>query len=112
MINVSIWTSTLIWSGLLIYAQDAKTVGLALEKHAQILTSVKKKLTNAPIPVDSAKIPIAITSVNVMLVGPVMELIVKILMNVLLTHTIVKVELLVEILMVVSHVAVVRMVSS
>ena len=87
-------------------------VGLALEKHAQILTSVKKKLTNAHIPVDSARIPIAITSVNVMLVGPVMELIVKILMNVLLTHTIVKVELLVEILMVASHVAVARMVSS
>ena len=73
---------------------------------------MKKKLTNAHIPVDSARIPIAITSVNVMLVGPVMESIAKILMNVLLTHTIVKMELLVEILMVVSHVAVARMVSS
>ena len=97
-------------SGPVIHAQDVKRVGLALEKLAPILTNVKKKLTNAHILVDSAKIPIVITSVNVMKVGLVMELNVMMLMNVQPTLTIVQLELLVEIPMVVSHVAAAQMV--
>ena len=76
------------------------------------MMNVKKKLTNVHILVDSAKILTAITNVNVMMVGLVMELNVMMLMNVLPTLTIVQLELLVEILMVVSHVAVVQMVFS
>ena len=71
---------------------------------------MKKKRTNAHILVDSAKIPIVITSVNVMKVGLVMELNVMILMNVLPMLTIVQLELLVGILMVVSHAAAAQMV--
>ena len=105
-------TGTIIWSGPLIHAQDVKTVGLALEKLAPILTNAKKKLTNAHIQVDSAKIPTAITCANVMKVGLVMELNVTMLMNVRPTLTIVQLELLVEILMAVLDVAVAQMVFS
>ncbi len=107
-----IWTVTVIWSGPLIHAQDVKRVGPAPEKLALILTNVKKKRTNAHIRVDSAKISTAITNVNVMKVGLVMELNVMMLMNVQSTLTIVQLELLVEILTEVSHVAVAQMVFS
>ena len=102
----------MIWPSSLIHVQDVKRAGLALEKLAPTLMNVKKKLTNAHIPVDSAKIPRATTLVNVMLVGLVMELNVMTLMNVLLTCTIVKLGLLVEILMVVLHVVIAQMVFS
>ena len=76
------------------------------------MTNVKKKLTNVHILVDSAKISTAITNVNVMKVGLVMELNVMMLMNVQPTLTIVQLELLVEILMEVLHVAAAQMVFS
>ena len=83
-----------------------------MEKLAPILTNVKKKRTNVHILVDSAKILTAITNVNAMKVGLVMELNVMMLMNVLPTLTIVQLELLVGILMVVSHAAAAQMVFS
>ena len=106
------WTDRVIWPSSLIHVQDVKRAGLAPEKLALILMNVKRKPTNVHIPVDSAKIPRATTLVNVMLVGLVMELNVMTLMNVLLTCTIVKLGLLVEILMVVLHVVIAQMVFS
>ena len=74
-------------------------VGLATVIRVLILTNVKKKHTSALILGESVLILMAVTLVNVMRVGMVMESNVTILTNVLPRVTIVTLESLVEILM-------------
>ena len=73
--------------------------GLATVIRVLILTNVKKKHTSALILGESVLILMAVTLVNVMRVGMVMESNVTILTNVLPRVTIVTLESLVEILM-------------